>query len=79
MRVKRGFATRRRHKKMLKRAEGFRGRRSTCFKLAKRSVQKAWKYEYRDRRAGRREFRTLWIARLNAAVRTYGFTYSAFI
>ena len=79
MRVKRGFASRRRHKRMLKRAEGFYGRRSSCFKLAKRGVQRALKYAYRDRKVKKREFRMLWIARINAAVRPAGLSYSRFM
>jgi large subunit ribosomal protein L20 len=79
MRVKRGFASKRRHKRRLKLAEGFRGRRSSCFKLAKRSVEKALQYAYRDRKAKKREFRSLWIIRINAAARECGLTYSNFI
>jgi large subunit ribosomal protein L20 len=79
MRVKRGFASRRRHKRRLKLAEGFRGRRSDCFKLAKRSVEKALQYSYRDRRAKKRDFRGLWIIRINAAARLNGISYSKFI
>ena len=79
MRVKGGPKTRRRHKKMLKLAEGFRGRRGSCYKHAKLGVQKALKYAYRDRRTKKRDFRGLWIARLNAGVRTHGITYSRFI
>jgi large subunit ribosomal protein L20 len=79
MRVKRGFASRRRHKRRLQLAEGFRGRRKNCFKLAKRSVEKALQYAYRDRRAKKREFRSLWILRINAAARTCGISYSRFI
>jgi large subunit ribosomal protein L20 len=79
MRVKRGYASRRRHKRRLKLAEGFRGRRSDCFKLAKRSVEKALQYAYRDRRAKKRDFRGLWIVRINAAARMNGISYSALI
>jgi large subunit ribosomal protein L20 len=79
MRVKRGFTSRRRHKRILDLAEGFKGRRRNCFKLAKRSVQKALKYSYRDRKVRKRDFRTLWIARINAAARTSGLSYSVFI
>ena len=79
MRVKGGTKTRRRHKRMLQLAEGFRGRRGNCFKHAKLGVQKALKYAYRDRRVKKRDFRALWIARLNAGVRTHGITYSKFI
>ena len=79
MRVKGGVVTRRRHKRMLKQAEGFRGRRKSSFKLAKRSVQKALKHAYRDRRAKKRNFRGLWIVRINAAIRAEGLSYSRFI
>ena len=79
MRVKRGFAGRRKHKRLLKLAEGFRGRRKSSYKLAKRSVQKALKYAYRDRRAKKREFRRLWILRINAAARQNGLSYGRFM
>lgn len=79
MRVKRGTASRKRHKRRLKLAEGFRGRRSDCFKLAKRSVEKALQYAYRDRRAKKRDFRGLWIIRINAAARLNGLSYSALV
>ena len=79
MRVKRGFAGRRRRRKLLKLSEGFRGRRKNCFKLAKRSVQKALKFAYRDRKVRSRDFRSLWITRINAAVRLNGISYSRFI
>ncbi len=79
MRVKRGFVRARSRRRILKLASGFRGRRSTCFKLAERSVQKALKYAYRDRRAKKREFRSLWIVRINAACRINGLTYSKLI
>lgn len=79
MRVKGGVVTRRRHKRMLDRAEGFKGRRSTCFKLAKRAVQKADKHAYKDRKAKKREYRALWITRINAACRSCGIKYSAFV
>jgi large subunit ribosomal protein L20 len=79
MRVKRGTASRSRHKRRLKLAEGFRGRRSDCFKLAKRSVEKALQYAYRDRRAKKRDFRGLWIVRINAAARINGVSYSKFM
>lgn len=75
MRVKRGFAGRRKHKRLLKLAEGFRGRRKSSYKLAKRSVQKALKYQYRDRRVRKRDFRRLWIVRINAAARINGLSY----
>ncbi|MFO0416069.1 MAG: 50S ribosomal protein L20 [Pseudomonadota bacterium] len=79
MRVKRGYASRRRHKRRLKLAEGFRGRRSDCFKLAKRAVEKALQFSYRDRRAKKRDFRGLWIIRINAAARMSGISYSKLI
>lgn len=79
MRVKRGFTSRRRHKRLFKLAEGFRGRRKNCFKLAKPAVQRALKYAYRDRRDRKRQMRQLWIARINAAVRAEGISYSRFM
>ena len=79
MRVKRGFTSRRRHKRLLKLAEGFRGRKKNCFNLAKRSVERALKYSYRDRRVKKREFRGLWITRINAGVRPLGLTYSRLV
>lgn len=79
MRVKRGFAGHRRHKRRLKLAEGFRGRRKSCFKLAKRAVEKALQFSYRDRRVKKRDFRGLWIVRINAAARINGLSYSKFI
>ena len=79
MRVKRGYSSRRRHKRCLKLAEGYRGRRSDCFKLAKRAVEKALQFSYRDRRAKKREFRALWIVRINAAARINGLSYSKFM
>ena len=79
MRVKRGFVSRRRHNKVFKRAEGFKGRRKNVFKFAKLATQKAMKFAYRDRRVRKRDFRQLWIARINAAVRASGLSYSVFI
>lgn len=79
MRVKRGYTLRRRHKRLLKLAEGFRGRRSSSYKIAKRSVQKAQKSAYKDRRAKKRDFRMLWIARINAAARLLGLSYSRLV
>jgi large subunit ribosomal protein L20 len=76
MRVKRGFVSRRRHKDVLKDAKGFRGRRKNCYKLAKLAVQKSLKFAYRDRRNKKRDFRGLWIMRINAAARLEGMTYS---
>ena len=78
-RVKRGVTARARHKKVLKQAKGFRGRRKNVFRIAKQAVMKAGQYAYRDRRNKKREFRALWIARINAAVRELGMTYSAFM
>ncbi len=79
MRVKRGTAGRKRHKRMLEQAEGYRGRRKSAYKNAKLAVQKGLQFAYRDRRAKKREFRQLWIARINAAVRTMDLSYSKFI
>jgi large subunit ribosomal protein L20 len=78
-RVKRGVTARARHKKVLAQAKGFRGRRKNVFRVAKQAVMKAGQYAYRDRRQRKREFRGLWIARINAAVRELGLTYSAFM
>jgi large subunit ribosomal protein L20 len=78
-RVKRGVTTRQRHKRVLEQAKGFRGRRSRTFKVAKQAVMKAGQYAYRDRRAKKREFRALWIVRINAAAREFGLTYSKLI
>jgi large subunit ribosomal protein L20 len=68
-RVKRGVTTHRRHKKIIKMAKGYRGRSSTCFRIAIQKVEKALQYAYRDRKNRKREFRSLWIQRINAAVR----------
>ena len=78
-RVKRGTVARARHKKVLKQAKGFRGRRKNVYRVAKQAVMKAGQYAYRDRRQKKREFRALWIARINAAVRELGMSYSAFM
>ncbi len=78
-RVKRGFKARRRRKKILKLAKGFRGARSRCYRQAKDSVEKALCYAYRDRRAKKRSFRRLWITRINAACRLNDISYSKFI
>lgn len=78
-RVKRGVTTHKRHKKILKLAKGYRGRSSTCFRVAVEKVEKGLQYAYRDRKAKKREFRGLWIQRINAAVREYGIIYSQFI
>ncbi|WP_029001829.1 50S ribosomal protein L20 [Azohydromonas australica] len=78
-RVKRGVTARARHKKVLALAKGFRGRRKNVFRIAKQAVMKAGQYAYRDRRAKKRVFRQLWIARINAASRSLGVTYSKFM
>ena len=78
-RVKRGVTARARHKKVLKQAKGFRGRRGNVYRVAKQAVMKAGQYAYRDRRNRKRTFRALWIARINAAVRELGMSYSAFM
>ncbi len=78
-RVKRGVTARARHKKILALAKGFRGRRKNVFRIAKQAVMKAGQYAYRDRRTKKRVFRQLWIARINAATRGLGLTYSKFI
>ncbi|THU02849.1 50S ribosomal protein L20 [Lampropedia puyangensis] len=77
-RVKRGVTAHARHKKILKLAKGFRGRRGNVFRVAKQAVMKAGQYAYRDRRTKKRVFRQLWIARINAASRELGLTYSQF-
>lgn len=77
-RVKRGVTARARHKKVLALAKGFRGRRGNVFRIAKQAVMKAGQYAYRDRRNKKRVFRQLWIARINAAARELGLTYSQF-
>jgi large subunit ribosomal protein L20 len=79
MRVKRGFKARRRRKKVLKLAKGFRGGRSKLFRTAADAVDKALMYAYRDRRVRKRDFRQLWITRINAAVRMHNLSYSKFI
>ena len=78
-RVKRGVTAHARHKKVLKLAKGFRGRRGNVYRIAKQAVMKAGQYAYRDRRQRKRQFRTLWIARINAAARELGLTYSTFM
>ena len=78
-RVKRGVTARARHKKILVLAKGFRGRRKNVFRIAKEAVMRAGQYAYRDRRAKKRVFRQLWIARINAATRGLGVTYSKFM
>ena len=78
-RVKRGVIAHARHKKILALAKGFRGRRKNVFRIAKQAVMKAGQYAYRDRRTRKRVFRQLWIARINAASRELGVTYSKFM
>src|SRR5689334_7055731 len=77
--VKRGVTARARHKKVLKQAKGFRDRRGNVYRVAKQAVMKAGPYAYSDRRNRKREFRALWIARINAALRELGMSYSAFM
>ncbi|MEH6551027.1 MAG: 50S ribosomal protein L20 [Pseudomonadales bacterium] len=78
-RVKRGVVARRRHKKVLKQAKGYYGARSRVFRVAKQAVIKAGQYAYRDRRQRKRQFRSLWITRINAASRANGLNYSRLI
>lgn len=78
-RVKRGVTARARHKKVIAQAKGYRGRRKNVFRVAKQAVIKAGQYAYRDRRQKKREFRALWITRINAAAREHGLSYSRFI
>lgn len=78
-RVKGGFTTRRRHKKILKLAKGYRGTKNRLFRVANPQVLKSLAYAYRDRRNKKRDFRRLWIARINAAARMNGMSYSMFI
>ncbi|MCK5893403.1 MAG: 50S ribosomal protein L20 [Endozoicomonadaceae bacterium] len=78
-RVKRGVIARRRHKKVLKQAKGYYGARSRIFRVAKQAVTKAGQYAYRDRRQRKRQFRALWIARINAGARANGLSYSRMI
>jgi large subunit ribosomal protein L20 len=78
-RVKRGVTSHAKHKKVLKAAKGFYGRRKNTIRIAKQAVEKSMQYAYRDRKNRKRTFRALWIQRLNAAVREHGLTYSRFI
>jgi len=78
-RTKRGVISRRRHKKVLKAVKGQFGRRKNTIRIARQAMEKAMQYAYRDRRAKKREFRSLWIQRINAGVREQGLTYSRFI
>ena len=78
-RVRAGVVTRRRHKKVLKIAKGYYGRRKSTFKVANQAVEKAGQYAYRDRKVKKRQFRSLWIQRINAGCRLHGIKYSSFI
>jgi large subunit ribosomal protein L20 len=78
-RAKRGFKARRRRNRVLKWAKGFRGKRSSCHAIANESVQHAWLHMYRSRKQRKRDFRALWIQRINAASRTLGVSYSKLI
>ncbi len=78
-RVKRGVSGRRRHKKVLKQAKGYYGNRSKNWRTANQAVIKAGQYAYRDRRVRKRDFRALWVVRINAAARTHGLSYSRFM
>ena len=78
-RVKRGVTARAHHKKVFKQTKGFRGRRKNVYRVAKQALMKAGQYAYRDRRQRKRQFRALWIARINAAVRELGMSYSTFM
>ncbi len=79
MRVKKGFKARRRRNRVLKLAKGFRGRRKNCYKRANQAVERALDYASRDRARRKREFRSLWIVRINAAARLVGLSYSKLI
>ena len=79
MRVKRGFKARRRRNRVLKLAKGFRGRRKNCYKRANQAVERALDYASRDRMRRKRDFRSLWIVRINAAARALGMSYSRLI
>ncbi|ADU67145.1 50S ribosomal protein L20 [Desulfurispirillum indicum] len=79
MRVKGGFVTRRRHKKVLKQTKGYRGGRSNLFRMANTTLVRALNFAFRDRKVRKREFRRLWIIRINAAVRPHGLSYSRFM
>ncbi len=78
-RIKRGVTARARHKKVLQEAKGYQGARSRVYRVAKQAVIKAGQYAYRDRRQKKRQFRSLWIARINAGAREHGLSYSRFI
>ncbi|MGF1605792.1 MAG: 50S ribosomal protein L20 [Rhodothalassiaceae bacterium] len=78
-RVKRGVTAHARHKKVVDQAEGFRGRRKNTIRVAKQAVEKSLQYAYRDRRVRKRNFRSLWIQRINAGARQHGLTYGRFM
>ena len=78
-RVKRGVTARAKHKKVIAQAKGYRGRRKNVYRVAKQAVIKAGQYAYRDRRQRKRQFRALWITRINAAAREHGLSYSRFM
>ena len=78
-RVKRGVTKHSRHKEIIKSAKGYRGRRKNTFRVANQAVEKAGQYAYRDRKARKRNFRSLWIQRINAGARMHGMTYGRFI
>jgi large subunit ribosomal protein L20 len=78
-RVKRGVTAHARHKKVIDKAKGYRGRRGNVYRIAKQAVMRAGQYAYRDRRRKKRDFRSLWIVRINAAAREFGMTYSTLI
>lgn len=78
-RVKRGSAAHKRHKRILRQAKGYYGTRRRLIKTAREAVERGWKYSYRDRKQRKRQFRVLWIARINAAVREHGLSYSRFM
>lgn len=78
-RVKRGVTTRAKHKNILEQAKGYRGRRKNTIRVARQAVEKAGQYAYRDRKVKKRNFRALWIQRINAAVRVEGLTYGQFM
>ena len=78
-RVKRGVTAHARHKKVIKQAKGYRGRRKNTFKVAKQAVEKSMQFAYRDRRVKKREFRSLWNQRINAGARIHGISYSVFM
>ena len=77
-RAKSGVVSHKRHRKIIKMAKGFKGRRKNCFRVAVQAVEKSLQYAYRDRRTKKRNFRSLWIQRINAAARLHGMTYSVF-